>query len=84
MNMQIARLNNHRPSKKKDGREASCKAQAQEEGKKGEISFFMFCPIPSFQEQKSFCWLYLVVMHTPDLPLHPPTPNTHTHFRQNF
>ena len=33
MNMQIARLNNHRPSKKKDGREASCKAQAQEEGK---------------------------------------------------
>lgn len=35
MNMQIARLNNHRPSKKKDGREASCKAQAQEEGKKG-------------------------------------------------
>ena len=42
--MQIARLNNHRPSKKKDGREASCEAQAQEEGKKERDQFFHVLP----------------------------------------
>ena len=40
--------------------------------------FFHVLPYSLLSGTK-ICCLYLVVMHTPDLPPHPLTPNTHTH-----